>query len=126
MQRLLAISVLFAALAQADPIALVERPRIESKWRRVARWSQAALVAGAALDCASSYGQAEANPVMRSGGGQFGAKGVGLKVGAVGAILLTEYLLERRYPETAKALVFLNAPLAAASAGVAVRNWRLR
>ena len=91
------------------------------------RWYRASLIAvGAsqAADTASSYGGYELNPVL--GTGRFGGRQVGIKVGVVGSGLAAQYIAVRKHPQHKRVATIVNFALAAATTGVAVRNWRVR
>jgi hypothetical protein len=79
--------------------------------------SVATLVAAEGMDVASSRGGVEANPLMKHGG-------VAIKVSAVGAVVLIEWLATRHHPS--KALAVVNFAGAGALTGVAARNWRIK
>jgi hypothetical protein len=79
--------------------------------------SVATLVAAEGMDVASSRGGVEANPIMKHGG-------VAIKVSAVGAVVLIEWLATRHHPSKVPAIV--NFAGAGALTGVAVRNWRIK
>lgn len=100
----------------------------ESRWARVWKWSQAALVAASVADVASSYGHMEANPLLRSTGGRFRARGLTIKMGVVGGILAAQHLqvkLRGRDRAPYGIMAVANITASAATATVAVRNWRL-
>lgn len=88
------------------------------------KWSQATLITGQALDVASSWRQREANPLMRSADGRFGAKGLVIKAGFVVGLIAFEEWAVRRWPETAKVFRWVNFGAGGLGAGVAVCNWR--
>lgn len=56
------------------------------------------MVAGASADVISSYGHQEANPLLRSQNGQFGARGFVLKSGLVAGGLVTGFIVMRKHP----------------------------
>lgn len=74
-----------------------------AKWRRAYNWSVATLGAATAADVASSFkfsrdGQREANSLLASGGGRYGAKGAAIEAGVVGASLLMQRYLVKHHP----------------------------
>jgi hypothetical protein len=93
-----------------------------------------ALVGGAALDVASTlavqghysgYTIHEGNPLMASGNGMFGAKGVSIKFGAVGALITTE-IVSRHYGYLTKPFTFLNFAGAGMWSAAGVHNLELQ
>jgi len=82
--------------------------------------STAALIASHALDSASSWGRPEANPLM---GRTFGPRGLGVKVAAVGGLVLVEHRTIRRYPGARRRFAVFNLVCTAAVSAVAIRNW---
>jgi hypothetical protein len=92
---------------------------------RLTRWSRIALAAATAGDVATSYGKPEANPLLRGPGGNFGARGVSIKLGIVGAAFLVERVIVRRHPEIATPIAITNLAGAAMIGGVAARNARI-
>lgn len=85
------------------------------------------LIHGAAtsLDAASSWGRMEANPILRSADGRFGAQGLSIKLGIFAGMELAKWKLARRYPRSKLVRAISLAP-AAAFGGVAARNWRVQ
>lgn len=106
---LLALSVLSVTTAVGQ-----ERPR---------NWTiSVAFFAGAqAMDAASSRGYIEANPVL--GRGQFGARQATIKVGITSSVILAEWMILRRHPETRRFWTWANYGTGAATMAVAARNW---
>ena len=100
-------------------VAAGERPS------RLSRWSRIALAAATAGDVATSYGKPEGNPLLRGPGGQFGARGVSIKLGIIGTALVVEKIIERRHPDAARPLAIVNAATAVGVAAIAVRNGRI-
>jgi len=88
------------------------------------RWlaSLIALNAAQAADVATSYGQAEANPVMRSAGGRFGGRGAAIKAGTMAGL----DLLQAKTPKHRKLWTILNLAAAPVVGYVAARNARRR
>lgn len=114
--------------AQAEPRMewIQNRPVKESKWKKAWKWSAAALMAGNAMDVASSYGYQEANGVLRSGNGQLNQRGTAIKFGVMAGALVGQYYLLRQNPEMEKPLAITNFAVGAAFSGIAVRNWKVR
>jgi len=92
-------------------VALVV-PAHARDWRRVWRASQAAVGVLAVADVGSTWGKGEANPILRSKGGGFGARGVALKAGIVGGWLVGQELLGRHRPQWQPALTVANTGMA--------------
>lgn len=109
--RALALSLLLVSLASA-----------ETKAKKFWKWSIAALVAGATMDVATSYGELEGNSLLRGKDGRLGAKGAALKFGFIGGALLGEALIVRRHPEAALALGVANFGVGELLGGLAIRN----
>jgi hypothetical protein len=98
----------------------------ESPQRRFLRWSQAALVAGASADVASSWGAREGNPLLRGNDGRFGSRGASIKLGMIAGGLTIQYFTLKRHPEAARSTTICNVVAAGALGGLAARNARLR
>jgi len=81
-----------------------------------------AFFAGAqAMDAVSSRGGIESNPVL--GRGQFGASQAAIKAGIAGGVILSEWMILRRHPDTRRLWTWANYGAGTAVAAVAVRNW---
>ena len=87
--------------------------------------SAAAVLAGNAMDTASSWGKRELNPVLSGSQGTFGKGGAMLKLGVAGGVVAVEYLVLRHRPSRslAKALAWINFGDAAVTGAVAGRNF---
>lgn len=105
---------------------LPKRDVKESKWKKAWKWSAAALMAGNALDVASSYGYGESNALLRSGNGRLNMRGTGIKFGVMAGALAGQYYLMKKHPELEKPIAITNFTLSAGFTGLAVRNWRVR
>lgn len=105
---------------------LTDRSPRSGKWKKLWKWSAAALVAGSSMDVASSWGYAEANGMLRSSSGQLNGRGTAIKFGVLGAALLGQHYLVKKNPELEKPLAITNFAIGAAYSGVAARNWRVR
>ena len=96
------------------------------------RASLAAFAAGNALDAHSSWGQRELNPFAASADGRYGARGLSLKIGCTGGIVLMQAAIIHFLPpgnaRNAARLAFTKFNFAAAGAfgGLAVRNYVVR
>jgi len=82
--------------------------------------SAAALVAGQALDTASSWGKLEANPIL---GGTFGYRAVAIKGGMTGGLLALEYRAIHKHPRAWRIAIIANYVCAGILIGVAAKNW---
>jgi hypothetical protein len=98
----------------------------ESHLHKIFRATQAALLAGQSLDCASSWGKYELNPMLRSADGRFGGRGLSFKLGIAAGSLLAERLIVRRYPKAETFLIPLNLAGSGLFVGQAVHNWRVK
>lgn len=110
------------ALGASSAGTIREIPPSTTRGHRLLRISQAALLAGNALDAASSWGKPELNPIL---GPQFGVRGAGIKFGiALGAIFGQNGLV-RRHPDMERPITWGNFAVGGMFAGVGVRNWRM-
>jgi hypothetical protein len=98
----------------------------ESRQRKFLRWSQAALVAGATADVASSWGAREGNPILRGNDGRLGSQGASIKLGMIAGGLTLQYIAFKRHPEAARSIAISNFVAASALGGLALRNARVR
>jgi hypothetical protein len=120
-------------LHAADPAvpetlpASVARPANREYRKPLNLWkaSAATLLAGNAMDVASSWGKRELNPVLAGSQGTFGKNGALLKLGVAGGVVAVEYLVLRHRPSRslAKALAWINFGDAAVTGAVAGRNF---
>lgn len=124
----LALVLSLSIMAAAEPRSewLPNRPVKESKWKKAWKWSAAALMAGNAMDVASSYGYQETNGVLRSANGQLNQRGTAIKFGIMAGALVGQYYLLKQNPEMEKPLAMTNFAVGAAFSGIAVRNWKVR
>lgn len=98
------------------------RPPDRGWWKRHLADS-AFHLAGTSLDAASSWGQPELHPLLRNSRGEFGGRGLAVKLGVFGGVEVVKWKLARRHGKTARALSLVPAAM---YGGVAVRNWRAR
>lgn len=82
--------------------------------------SLASLLAANALDAVSSRGGYELNPIL--GRGNFGAHQEAIKGAFVGALVVGELLVVRRWPRSARAFMWCNFAGAGVTASMAARN----
>lgn len=123
--RLVSLALLSAAcFAQSRSITIAHVE--DAPQRHTSRvWvaSCIALVAATSADMASSWGRNEANPMLRSADGTFGARGVSLKLAMAGAMIVPQYFIAKRAPGTQRLFTIANFIQAGMYTGVAVRNY---
>jgi hypothetical protein len=109
---------LLLLLLLSSPLALPA-----SRWHKVWRISQAALLSASIADAHSSIGGVESNPLL--GGGQFGHRQTAIKFGVLTGSLIAQEIVARRYKGHDKPLVLFsvgNAAVAEFLVGVSIRN----
>lgn len=103
----------------------VEVNRAEERHDRLVNriWiaSMLAMVAASSLDAGTSWGKEEANGLLASPDGTFGARGVSIKAGAAAAIIVPQILF-RRHKELRARFAVGNFAGAAVFTGVAIHN----
>jgi hypothetical protein len=87
--------------------------------------SMIAAVAGTSFDAGSSRGQVEANGLLASSDGRFGAKGLGIKAGFAAATIIPQICL-RKHKALKGPFAFGNFAEAAIFTGVSVHNLQVR
>lgn len=94
--------------------------------RRGKLWKIGAAVLAAAttVDAFSSWGHAEANPLLRGGNGRFGMQAVALKGAILGGTLGAQYFLLRKSPKAEKYGTITNFALSGVFATAAVTNFQ--
>lgn len=106
------------------------RPRIEvvqvhdrpaDTVQRIWIGSVCAALAASAADAASSWGKQESNPLLASPDGTFGARGLAIKAGIAGALLLPQWLL-RRHKQLRTGFIAGNFADAAVFSAAAIHN----
>jgi len=85
----------------------------------------AALAVANAVDAHSSWGRLEANPMLRSRNGTFGARAVALKGGFIAGLVAVEHLLIRRRPGIAGGCIAGNFAAAGVIGAAAAYNYRV-
>jgi hypothetical protein len=132
MRNLLVLTVFATLTANLSSAEVIEHPhnlkeesRIEQKAQKRWMWSAIALTAASFADVHSSWGKSEANGLLRSSNGTFGAKGLGIKAGMVGGILLGQHLIVSKNPKLAGATTFANYGMAGLKLSVATRNYQI-
>jgi len=131
--------VLLVSSAQAENIfaePAAERYIPQAQQKYVAERQDAALrawkislvpvVASQSLDIASSYRMRELNPMLAGSDGRFGAKATTVKLGATAAIISVEYLIVKKWPESARVLSKVNWGTSALTTGLAVHNFAIK
>lgn len=91
-------------------------------WKR----SLLPLIASQGLDAHSSWGMRELNPVLADRNGAFGMKAAGVKFGVVGALIGIEYLIVKKFPNSARVFSKMNWGGAILTTGFAVHNYSIR
>lgn len=123
-QLLMPVSPLIQPVIRPEVRELPPVPVRVDSGKALWRWSAVALVASSGFDAASSYGKWEANTLLQSPDGTFGARGVMFKTGIAAVTLGTEYLLRRKYGHS-KIFAVVNFMQAGVTTGVAARNLRV-
>jgi len=116
-------SALFAsssAIAPSISIANVE-DRHEQRLKYLWIASMFAMAAGTSADAATSWHKKESNRLLASSDGTFGPKGLGIKAGLAGGLLLPQILF-RRHNDLRTAFTIGNFAQAGFFTGVAVHN----
>ena len=122
MRRLVAF-LLMAAGLWANNAAAADKagwPR----WRAVWRVSQVLLAGANAADAASSWGKAEANPLVRTGS-SFGYGSLAIKMGALAGGLTMQHFAMHKDAKQARLMATANVAVSGVLAGVAVHNFRV-
>jgi hypothetical protein len=124
---LIAIFTANMSFAEAieHPRNLKEETRIHERAQKRWMWSAIAVTAASLVDAHSSVGKRELNGALRSADGTFGARGFGIKMGIVGGVLASQYVMVRKHPEAAKAMMISNYGMAGVKLGVAARNYQI-
>ena len=100
--------------------------RTERRPRKLWLWSVGALIAANVVDAHSSWSYPERNGLLRSAGGQFGARAVGIKSGIAGAVIGIEWLAGRKIPRADPIFATVNFATGAAMTRTAIHNYRLQ
>ena len=89
--------------------------------------SLVALGAVNVLDCVSSMGQRELNPVLQNSSGTFGARGIAIKASIVGGTMIVQRLVGYHDPaHFFRRMAITNFISAAGMAGVVAHNFVIR
>lgn len=92
--------------------------------RRLWIASLCAVAAASAFDAASSWGKLEGNPILASHDGTFGGRGVSLKAGLVGVLVVRQFTMRHNTAWRSR-FTIANFGAAAMYAGVAARNTQI-
>jgi hypothetical protein len=92
------------------------------KWMSPYRMAQFAMIGAAASDISSSWGCAEANPILRSADGRFRAQGFAIKAGVTAGGLIATHLLRKKFPKLEKPLTFMMGSTSTFLYATAFRN----
>ena len=92
-------------------------------WKKGWMASAAGLAAASLVDAWSSIGRYESNPFLRNRQGQFAAgKGIAMKAGMTGGMVVIQGMLARKRPEMYKPYSLVNVGAAGAFGVAAWRN----
>lgn len=103
----------------------VESQKKDRRSKLVWRISVAALLAGTAMDAATSMGKYESNPLLRSADGKFGMKGIAIKGGLAGLIVGPQIAFRDRRELRSK-FAIINFLEAGFFGGLAIHNAGIR
>ena len=109
-----------SAVAPRISIANVE-DRHEQRLKYLWIASIFAMAAGTGADAATSWHKRESNGLLASSDGNFGAKGLGIKAGLAGGLLLPQILF-RKHTDLRTAFTIGNFAQAGIFTGMAVHN----
>lgn len=106
--------------------ALLSLPGWAGETRKAKIWRISMVVLGGATtaDAYSSWGKREANPLLQTTSGQFGARSVALKASFTGAAMFMQWRLARKDPKITPYLATANFAAAAIFTGAAARALR--
>jgi len=90
------------------------------------QWSVGGVVAANTADVWSSWGYRELNPLLRSGNGTFGGRGLAIKSAFVGGVLLYQWLKIRKHPSAKRRFAKVNWITTGAIGGLAAGNFTVR
>lgn len=112
-----------ASYASASPAKIdVQEQRHDRIVNRVWIGSMFALLAGTGMDAATSMGGYERNSLLASSNGKFGVRGITIKAGMAGGVILTEALIMRKHKDMRTIFAIGNFADAALFTGTAVHN----
>lgn len=110
-----------AFVAPRISIANVEQDRHERRLKYLWIASIFAMAAGTGADAATSWHKRESNGLLASSDGTFGAKGVAIKAGLAGGLLVPQILF-RKHTDLRNAFTITNFAQAGIFTGVAIHN----
>ncbi|MCP5109676.1 MAG: hypothetical protein GY953_02450, partial [bacterium] len=93
--RLMSAAVMCLVIFAGSMMAVDDFQRVEETKGPGKLWwaSVFTMVGASAVDAHSSWGRPELNPLLASGSGRFGAKGIALKAGIAGGVAVAHYFL---------------------------------
>jgi hypothetical protein len=114
---------LFASSSSAAPRISIANVEDKHEQRLKYLWiaSIFAMAAGTGADAATSWHKRESNGLLASSDGNFGAKGLGIKAGLAGGLLLPQILF-RKHTDLRTAFTIGNFAQAGIFTGMAVHN----
>lgn len=119
--ELTALPPAIAPASSTPAIANMDEERHDRIVNRIWIASMLAMVAASGLDAGTSWGKQEANGLLASSNGTFGAKGVSIKAGAAAAILIPQILF-RKHKDLRVKFAVGNFAGAGVFTGVAIHN----
>jgi hypothetical protein len=119
MQR--AIILVLLILSNTSLFADTKIKKVGNKLWKV---SVSVLLASQFADIATSYNGPERNNFLASSNGRFGTKGIAIKSAVVGGMVLGQYLMLRKIPNTTPFIIG-NFAMAGVTSVVAIKNYRL-
>jgi len=111
---------MLAALLAAPSFA--EGPKKSKFWRA----SLFVLASASAADACTSWGQQEANPLVRGPSGSFGARSATMKVSFTGAAMFLQWRMLKKDPKMTPYFATANMAVAGVLTGAAVHAVRTR
>jgi hypothetical protein len=108
-------------VSSTPAVTVASLGQASSPGQRLWMGSLFAVIGASTFDAATSWGKEEANPVLRSSSGQFGARGIAIKAGIAGAVLIPQLLL-RKHLQLRTLFTVSNFADAAVFTGTAVHN----
>jgi hypothetical protein len=113
-----------SAVAPATTIAKTE-DRHERMMNRLWITSLVAVAAATSVDAGTSWGKLEGNSFLASSNGTFGAKGLGIKMGVAGAVIVPQICF-RKHKELRSFLIIGNFGEASIFSAAAAHNLTIR
>jgi len=122
-----ATSSITTTAASTELRRITSSPKLEvpPKWISPYRMAQFAMIGAAAADISSSWGCAEANPILRSADGRFRGQGFAIKAGVTAGGLIATHLLRKKFPKLEKPLTFMIGSTSTFLYATAFRNHSL-